>query len=142
MTPRRAIIVAVKGVVVRDRRVLIIRRSPDDPVGAGIWECPGGKIDFGEELPAAMLREALEETGLTVKIDRLLFASTFQTNPWRQVVILDYLCFAEPGEVRLSHEHDRYLWATRDEMRATIDRPIQEDYDRYGVTALLEGLVD
>jgi len=141
MSARRSLIVAVKGMVVRDRRILLLRRAPGE-IGEGTWECPGGKIEFGEELAEAMMRETREETGLTVQVGSLLYATTFRTHPWRQVVILSYLCTAGRGEVVLSEEHDLYRWATREETRATLAPPICADMDRSGVFTQLGDLVD
>ncbi|WP_449621059.1 NUDIX domain-containing protein [Robertmurraya sp. Marseille-Q9965] len=41
------IVVAVKGVLLGKGKVLILKRALDD-YRSGTWECPGGKIDFGE----------------------------------------------------------------------------------------------
>ncbi len=141
MSGRRTIIVAVKGVVVRDRRILLLRRAPGE-IGEGTWECPGGKIEFGEELPEAMVREANEETGLPVLTGPLLYATTFRTHPWRQVVVLSYLCEAGQGEVVLSEEHDMYRWTTREETLATLAPSICADMERGGVFTRLCDLVD
>lgn len=57
----RSIIVAVKGVIVHGGRILLVRRAARDSVGAGTWECAGGKIEFGEDLEAALEREIYED---------------------------------------------------------------------------------
>ncbi|HEY3175501.1 MAG TPA: NUDIX hydrolase [Candidatus Polarisedimenticolia bacterium] len=46
--------------------VLVHRRNP--PHG---WALPGGYVDYGESVEQAAVREALEETGLSVKLERL-----------------------------------------------------------------------
>ncbi len=141
MSGNRSVIVAVKGFVTRDRRVLLVRRSPEE-IGPGAWECPGGKIEFGEELSDALIREIREETGLSVQVGQLLYAATFRGNPRRHVVILTYLCMAGPGEVTLSREHDACLWVGLTEMRERFDPVIQADLDRNGTMEILAEWVD
>lgn len=141
MSTRRSVIVAVKGVIVHNRRILLLRRAPGE-IGEGTWECPGGKIEFGEELTDAMVRETREETGLAVQVGPLLYATTFRTHPWRQVVILSYLCTAGQGDVVLSEEHDLYRWTTREETITTLDAPILADMESNGVFAQLATLMD
>ena len=58
-------------IVEREGRVLIGRR-PHGAALAGYWEFPGGKCEQDETAAEAACRECLEETGLIVKIGRLL----------------------------------------------------------------------
>src|SRR5262245_20343155 len=60
------------GTIIADdqRRVVLVRRAIDP--GYGTWVFPGGYVDRGEEVQAAAVREAREETGLDVRIDRLV----------------------------------------------------------------------
>ena len=50
-----------------DGRILISQRLADDTLG-GYWEFPGGKVDPGEELKAALHRELAEELGIQTEI--------------------------------------------------------------------------
>ncbi|ABL88918.1 NUDIX hydrolase [Pyrobaculum islandicum DSM 4184] len=54
--------IAVAALVVRDRKVLLIKRRY--PPSAGKWSLPGGHVELGERLEDAVLRELKEETGL------------------------------------------------------------------------------
>lgn len=47
-------------------RWLVSRRASDVHLG-GLWEFPGGKIEAGESVEAAAVREALEEVGIVLK---------------------------------------------------------------------------
>ena len=58
--------VAVGVVVVNEQDVLIARR-PDDKHQGGLWEFPGGKVEEGEDVVAALTRELDEEVALNVR---------------------------------------------------------------------------
>ncbi|MGE5547609.1 MAG: NUDIX hydrolase [Solirubrobacterales bacterium] len=53
---------AVLAMVVRDGKVLLVRRGREP--NAGIWGLPGGLVDLGEGIPEAAVRELREETGV------------------------------------------------------------------------------
>jgi 8-oxo-dGTP diphosphatase len=138
MSNSNTIVVAVKGVIVYEGKVLIVQRAHNDEVGGGTWECVGGKIDFGEDLESALKREVYEEVGLKVTVKRILYATTFKTNPTRQVVILTYLCKSETNTIQLSSEHMNYKWSTTNELRALLPQGIKDDFEKNGVFALEE----
>jgi len=56
------------GVVEKNGRLLITRRSPDVMLG-GLWEFPGGKVQKGETPEAGCIREIKEEVNLTVSVE-------------------------------------------------------------------------
>lgn len=69
----------VEAVVVRDGRLLLIRRTDD-----GLWAMPGGFADVGETLAGAAERELWEEAGLRGRAVRLL--GLFDSRRWRSRV--------------------------------------------------------
>ncbi|QSQ27890.1 NUDIX hydrolase [Pyxidicoccus parkwayensis] len=74
-----------------ERIVLIRRKNP--PVG---WALPGGFVDEGEALHTAAAREALEETGLTVKLLEQFFTySDPKRDPRQHTISTVYLATAE-----------------------------------------------
>lgn len=59
--------VSVTGIVVNEsQRILVIRRRDN-----GHWEPPGGILELNESFEEGVRREILEETGVTVQVDRL-----------------------------------------------------------------------
>jgi mutator protein MutT len=62
--------VAVGAVAVHDGELLVVRRGRGP--AAGEWSVPGGRVEAGETLAAAVVREVLEETGLEAVVDGFL----------------------------------------------------------------------
>ncbi len=131
------IVVAVKGVILYNGKMLMIKRASNDEVGADTWEMAGGKIDFGEKLEFALIREVFEETSLNVSVEKLLYASTFMTNPKRQLVLLAYLCQAGSEEVTLSSEHSAFMWATKGEVEEHLLPMILDEFKKHEVLELI-----
>ena len=63
-------IVAVGAVLVDDERLLLVRRGHGP--AAGTWAVPGGRVQAGETLAEAVVREVLEETGIEAVCGRFI----------------------------------------------------------------------
>lgn len=83
----------VGAVAVTDERLLLVRRGHG--AGIGQWSVPGGRVEPGELLAAAVVREVAEETGLTAVCGPLLgWVERFGTDPAGNAyhyVILDFV---------------------------------------------------
>ena len=124
-------VVSVKAIINYKSKFLIVQRHADDEVGADTWEFPGGKLDFGEDLECAVLREVKEETNLEVAINRLLYASTFMTHEHRQLVVLSYLCKSDIDAVQLSNEHQGYMWADKKQLKELLHKSTINDLTKH-----------
>lgn len=62
------------GVVLVDRqgRVFMAQRGPKAKNERGLWEFPGGAVEFGESLEQALAREMKEEYGIDIEVGDLL----------------------------------------------------------------------
>ena len=51
------IFVAFHSIIEKDGKILVLKRSSKDPFSADCWDLPGGVMNFGEEVVAALKRE-------------------------------------------------------------------------------------
>ncbi len=132
------IINAMKAIIMHDRKALIVKRTENHKIGGGTWEFVGGKLEFGEDLLSGLKREIMEETGLEVIVDKLLFATTFKTHDYRQVVIINYLCRSNTDKVTLSDEHTDYLWADKNTLLEYLGKRTLKDLKDNNILEQLE----
>ena len=110
----------VKAIVIRDDKILVLRRSKEERESSYInknaaWDLPGGGVRFFETGEDALFREIKEETGLKVRLIKLLNARDIIRSRIH-LVILTHICVYIKGEVILSGEHDKYYWLSISEM--------------------------
>jgi len=115
--------IAAKAFIVRDNKLLIIKRSDDEAYMPSVWEIPGGKIDPGEDPHLGLKREAKEETGLNIEIIKPLNVQFFQREDLGAITMIIFECNADKGDVILNKkEHSDYKWVdlneAKDKLRA------------------------
>jgi ADP-ribose pyrophosphatase YjhB (NUDIX family) len=106
-------ILAVSAAIVRDRKVLIVRRAR--PPARGLYTLPGGGVEVGETLVEAVVREVREETALVVEPVALAgyreaIARDGDGRIERHFVILPFAARWIAGEAMLSHELSEAMW--------------------------------
>lgn len=124
--------VAVGAVVVDgEGRLLVVRRGREP--AAGRWTLPGGRVEAGEAVADAVVREVAEETGLQVAPGDLVGFSEVR-GPDHHYVILDLRADVVGGALRAGDDADQVAWLTRRELAAvqTTDG-LLEFLDEHGV---------
>ena len=118
--------VGVKSIILYNRKVLLVQRADISGTSrSNEWEFPGGLMEFGEDLHAALRREIKEETGLDdINIEKLLYAITVKVSPERQVVGLMYLSHAKGDIVKISEEHIDFMWANKEQLINLLNTPM------------------
>jgi ADP-ribose pyrophosphatase YjhB (NUDIX family) len=84
----------VGAVAVADEELLLVRRGRGP--GAGRWSVPGGRVEAGETICDAVVREVAEETGLQVRCGELLGWAE-RIGPQHHFVILDFAVTVTDG---------------------------------------------
>ena len=104
----------------------------------GQYVVPGGHVELGEHLTAAVIREAKEETGLDVYVLVFILFPVFVYDPsfWkpRHFLIFDYACRTDSTEVQLNDEAEEYLWVR---LEAALQLPL-DGYTRAALETLIE----
>jgi ADP-ribose pyrophosphatase YjhB (NUDIX family)/ketosteroid isomerase-like protein len=109
-------VVGIGGAIVEAGRVVLIKRRYE-PL-AGQWSLPGGTLELGETLDAAVRREMLEETGLEVDVgpvvdvfDRILLDPDERVR--YHFVLIDYLCRPVGGTLTAGSDVSDAVFAER-----------------------------
>lgn len=89
-----------------------IRRSFESKFNAGKWDLPGGKADNGESLDQTLAREAMEESGIDVRVGRLIGCARSVVGDERVVIYVFFLAEATTTTSQLSDEHQEAIWVT------------------------------
>lgn len=118
--------------------MLIIKRADDSHYSGGTWECVGGKVEFREGIEEALKREVKEEVGLEVTVEKLLYSTSFMTDPKRQVFLLVYLCRCENETIHLSAEHSEYRWCGKQELKQLLTKNILDDFQKNNIFSIEE----
>jgi len=111
--------VGVGAVVLRDERVLLVRRGGQP--SSGKWSLPGGMVELGETTVDAIRREVAEECGCDVRvvdvagvISRIVHDSEGRVRyHW---VLVDYLAYADSDRITAGTDAADARWATLEEI--------------------------
>lgn len=112
-------LVGVGAIIIEEGRVVLVKRG-HAPL-QGKWSIPGGVLEVGERLRAAVVREVKEETGLTIKPGELLgvFERVLPDDAGRMryhYVLIDYLCQRVGGELAAASDAEEARWFRREEL--------------------------
>ncbi len=108
---------SVTGVVIKDGKVLLARHTYGG--GAGKLIVPGGYMEFGEDPRDTVIREYLEETGVTVEPGNII-GIRFNTKDWYVAFRAEYVS----GEARSDgDENSEVLWIDVEEALKREDVP-------------------
>jgi len=112
-------LVGVGAIIIEGDRVVLVKRA--HPPLQAEWSIPGGVLEVGELVREAAIREAREETGLTVQPGELLGVyDRILRDPDKRVqyhyVLIDFLCRRVAGELAAASDAAEVRWFGREEL--------------------------
>jgi len=113
-------IVGAGAVVLDGGAVLLVRRG-GEPL-AGQWSLPGGRLELGETVEQAIVREVREETSLNVEpLEFLGVYDLIDRDAAGAVryhyVLVDWICTVSGGELRAGDDATEVCWARRSDLQ-------------------------
>ena len=113
-------IVGIGAVIVKDNKVLLIKRAGDP--GRGLWSIPGGLVELGEKIKDAVCREVKEETGLDVRVGEIADVTEIITRDEEgkvkyHFVIVDFFAEVLRGELKPSSDALEAKWVEFKDLR-------------------------
>ena len=117
-------------------RFLLVQRCKNDDTGANTWENAGGNIEGKETPEEAVFREIKEETGISdIEIKHIAYVSILEGEMPNLLIV--YLCETATDNVKVSFEHQAYIWADEEKCRALLPKAIICDFEKNHVFDIL-----
>jgi mutator protein MutT len=119
--------VGVGGVVIDGDRILLVQRRHHPRKGH--WAVPGGKVSPGEKMRDAVKRELVEETGLEVEVDEVVWVGEIVEESVH-LVLVDFMARVVGGQLSPGDDATDARWVRFD------------DLDEYQLTPTMYELID
>lgn len=112
---------AVKALIIKNDKVLILKRKPDNPHAPDKQDIPGGRLEIGEDPFEGLRRECLEETKCDIEIGKPLDVQHFKRTDDQIITMIVFDCQLKPNqEIQISDEHSEYRWSRVEETKRLI----------------------
>jgi mutator protein MutT len=110
--------IVLAGVIInKNNEILILQRNKNEDIFPNMWELPSGKREFLESSESCLIREAKEETGLSVKIIMPFSVFDYQIEKPKEIRDTTQINFlvrvVNKKKVKLSPEHQNFAWISK-----------------------------
>ena len=122
---------AVKAFIVKDNKLLILKRSPNDVQKPSVWEIPGGRLEVDEDPKTGLIREVKEETNIDIEIFQPINVNHFTRDDGIIITMIIFLCKPLSEEVKISYEHSDFKWINIENSKEKLTKFFHEEIDIY-----------
>jgi len=112
--------VGAGALIEQDGRILLLQRNHEPFQGS--WNLPAGYVEYDEDPAQTAVREALEECGLHVKVERLVDVYFFADDPRGNGILLVYKCQVIGGELIETAEGGQPTFFSRETIPENLSR--------------------
>ena len=102
--------ISAKSFIVKDGKLLILKRASNDIHKPDVWEIPGGRLDYGEDPHNGVKRETREEAGIDIEVIHPLNIRHFTRDDGQIITMLIFLCKPLEEDIKISEEHSDFEW--------------------------------
>ncbi|MFA6066692.1 MAG: NUDIX domain-containing protein [Candidatus Babeliaceae bacterium] len=114
---------AVSVALIKDNKILLIRRNDQASFAPGLYHCPGGHVDADETIRQAAAREVFEEVGAIIDVDDLEFVHLLHRKGQTEEYLISFFIVRiweqEPFN-KEPHKHDMLDWCSIDNLPDTM----------------------
>lgn len=124
--------IITSAVVLDGEKILLVKNKNKDH-----WYPPGGKLERGETIKEGAIREVKEETGIDIRIEKLLYAREYGISADEKIVKFVWLATSTAnirgdGSLQGDHQHDEELeemkWFSEESVQ---DVHVEEQFKKY-----------
>lgn len=125
----------VLAVIKKEGKYLLTKRVEPDDVDTqlefnGLWQLPGGGLEFGESVEEGTVREAWEELRVKVRIEYMIPKLYYRIykDRWHGLLIAFVCSLVSPeSEIQLNHEASEWKWCSYEEVKKLTAFPLVKE---------------
>jgi len=135
-----AVRVGIGVVILKDNKILLGKRNEGNELGENSWNCPGGKLEFGENIIDAAKREVEEETG--IKVNEIKLTSVSNDIAYgNHFVTLGFVCKDFEGQPKVMEPNKitEWKWFSINELPKPLFLPSEKLINNYKEGKIYKG---
>lgn len=123
--------IAVKAFIIKDNKILLLKRRDNDVHMPSTWDIPGGRLEVAEDPYIGLKRETKEESNLDIDILLPFDVHHFTRQDGQKITMIIFLCTLLSFDIVLSEEHTEYRWVDVNSDREEFPDRFRSAFDKF-----------